>query len=107
MIPRSPFAASGVAAAAAGVAIALASGTPRVGAQASPDRPAVAAHAAAAKAAAGTEWKGLFSRLCAAPPAAAAAPSQGSGAGPAPPPAAGPPDRATWYAPPVKVFDNL
>src|SRR5689334_18841709 len=97
MISSTPFAASGLAAAATGMAVVLLAAAPPLGAQA--DSPAVAAHVAAAKTAAGTEWEGLFSRLCAAPPAPAAAPAQ--------PRPAGPPDRATWYAAPVKVFDNL
>src|SRR4030095_12167192 len=64
-------------------------------------------HVAAAKAAAtAPEANVLFTRLCTPPaPAPRAAPP------PAPPqqPAApqGPPPRATWYAEPVKVFDNL
>ena len=78
--------------------------------------PAAARHVAAAQAAAGTQWHELFDLLCAppkAPPAPAAAAPSASAATPppaaptssaAPPP---PPDRSTWYAPPVKVFDNL
>ena len=71
---------------------------------------------AAAKAAAGTEYTGLFNTLCPAPVAnsapqrgqGAAAPQRGQG------PAAGggrgqrgAPDRSQWHAEPVKVFDNL
>ena len=65
-------------------------------------------HIAAAKAAAGKDHTFMFDTLCvqalaglnapAAPPAAAA-PGRG--------PSAGPPARATWYAEPAKVFDNL
>jgi metallo-beta-lactamase class B len=86
-------------------AAALAAGTPAIRAQAEPPDPA--GHVAAARAAAGTDWEFLYDRLCAAPPAppAAAAPSTTPPA--ATPRAAGPPDRAAWYAPPVKVFDNL
>src|SRR5882672_6248150 len=64
---------------------------------------AVDAHAAAAKAAAGTDFAGVFSRTCgeAVPPATQAAPR------PAAPRPAGPPPRETWHAEPVKVFDNL
>jgi metallo-beta-lactamase class B len=80
----------------------------------------VDAHVAAARAAAGMEFRNTFLNLClpAAGPgpgggargAAAAAPARGAGApagraggrGPAPTP-----DRATWYAPPFKIFDNL
>ena len=62
-------------------------------------------HIAAAKVAAGSQQEWMFNRLCVQaladfkkgpqPPAAA------SGA------PAGPPPRSTWYAPPVKVFDNV
>ena len=59
--------------------------------------------------AAGDTYQNLFNFLCAVP----APRGGGAGAGPrggGPPGAgrsAGPPDRATWYAEPVKVFDNL
>jgi metallo-beta-lactamase class B len=57
----------------------------------------VESHVAAAKAAAGTEHIALFEALC--------KPAYG------PPPAAGgpraAPERSTWHAEPVKVFDNL
>src|SRR3954462_9674080 len=51
-----------------------------------------------AKAAAGLDWSGTFSRMCIPPPPAA---GRGGGAG------GGPPARATWYAEPAKVADNL
>jgi metallo-beta-lactamase class B len=60
-----------------------------------------------AKTAAGMNWSGTFLRICVNPQNAAAAgggrggPGRGAGG---PPPA---PDRATWYAKPYKVFDNL
>src|SRR5262245_28441091 len=57
----------------------------------------------AAKAAAGTDWSGTFTRLCIPPP-----PPAPRAAGPAP--AAGPrrdPPRETWLAEPAKVGDNL
>ena len=68
------------------------------------------ARVATAKAAAGTDYESLFNTLCAAPAAPArgqAAPRgqgarQGGGGQ-----RQGPPDRATWHAEPVKVFDNL
>jgi metallo-beta-lactamase class B len=74
-------------------------------------------HIAAAKAAAGSDHVGLFDRVCtqardfaaarAAAPAGGApaggARAAGAGRGAAPPP----PARDTWYAEPVKVFDNL
>jgi metallo-beta-lactamase class B len=51
-----------------------------------------------AKASAGLDWSGTFSRMCIPPP-----PAGGRGGG-----AAGsPPARATWYAEPAKVADNL
>jgi metallo-beta-lactamase class B len=73
------------------------------------------AHVAAAKAAAGLDYRGTFLALClpggfppgagrgAAPGGRGAAPG-GRAAAPAPRPV---PDRATWYASPYKVFDNL
>src|SRR5262245_4921515 len=67
----------------------------------------VAAHVAAAKAAAGTDFAGVFNRVCneAVPPASRGdAGERGRGATPRPP---GPPARETWHAEPVKVFDNL
>src|SRR4029078_4445428 len=58
----------------------------------------------AAKKAAGEEWAGIFTITChaAVPPATRPAPT--TAAAPRP---AGPPDRSTWHAEPVKVFDNL
>jgi len=64
-------------------------------------------HVAAARAAAtAPESNVLFTRLCT--PRAPAAPAAAPSAAP-PQPAApqGPPPRASWYAEPVKVFDNL
>ena len=65
------------------------------------------AHVAAARAAAGQDYRATFVNLClpSVPPAGGAgrgAAGRGTGAG-------GPqaPDRANWYAPPLKVFDNL
>jgi metallo-beta-lactamase class B len=59
---------------------------------------------AAAKAAiGGAESNVLFTRLCV-PPAPAASAAQPAQAQPAP---QGPPPRASWYAEPAKVFDNL
>src|SRR6476646_166420 len=61
---------------------------------------AVQTHVAAAKKAAGEDWLGVFNSTCntAVPPAARAARA---------PAAPRPPDRSTWHAEPVKVFDNL
>jgi metallo-beta-lactamase class B len=63
----------------------------------------VDAHVAAAKAAAGTDFAGVFNRICAeaVPPATPATPR------PAAPRPAGPPPRSEWHAEPAKVFDNL
>jgi len=74
------------------------------------------AHVALAKTAAGDDYLNLFNFLCAVPaargggpgaaPSATAAPGTpggGRGGGQR----QGPPDRSTWYAEPVKVFDNL
>ena len=62
-----------------------------------PDTPD--AHVALAKAAAGDAYQNLFNFLCTVPTPRGG--GQGRGR------AAGPPDRSTWYAEPVKVFDNL
>src|SRR5262245_13543750 len=65
-------------------------------------------HVALAKTAAGDQYQNLFNFLCAAPaprgggpPGARAGSSPAAGRGPATP------DRSTWHADPVKVFDNL
>jgi metallo-beta-lactamase class B len=57
----------------------------------------IEAHLAAAKAAAGFDFPGLLARNCIAPQTA-------EGPDVAPPP---PPDRASWYTEPAKVFDNF
>src|SRR5579864_1511422 len=63
----------------------------------------VDAHVAAAKAAAGTDFAGVFNRICTeAVPPATPAPRR-----PAAPRPAGPPPRDSWHAEPLKVFDNL
>ena len=71
------------------------------------------AHIARAKAAAGNDFQNLFEFQCNGPgpgprtsTAGAAGGRGGPGAGRGPRPA-GPPDRSTWHAEPVKVFDNL
>jgi metallo-beta-lactamase class B len=98
---------------AVGVSIALAASL--VAAQAPND---VERHIAAARAAAGSDHVGLFDRTCnqardfaaarkaagAGGAAAGGARAGGAGRGTAPP---SPPARDTWYAEPVKVFDNL
>ncbi len=58
------------------------------------------AHVARAKTAAGNDYQNLFNFLC-------SAPSPVPGPAPGPRRGGGPPDRSTWYAEPVKVFDNL
>jgi metallo-beta-lactamase class B len=71
---------------------------------------AVEARVAAAKRAAGTEWAGVFDRVCPeatstpipTPRAPASAPAQAAATAPPAPPA-----RSAWHAEPVKVFDNL
>lgn len=65
-------------------------------AQSVPDT--VEGHVAAAKAAAGSDYDGIATRLCT-PPAPPAPPAT--------PRASGAPAKETWYAKPVKVFDNL
>ncbi len=77
------------------------------------------AHIAAAKAAAGETFQNLFNFQCYGPgpggPRAVAgagaqrgpAGGQGGGRGAGGRGQPGPPDRSTWYAEPVKVFDNL
>jgi metallo-beta-lactamase class B len=55
---------------------------------------------AAAKRAAGRDHAGTFLRIC-------VAPDNRNGTPPRPPPTRAVPDRATWYARPYKVFDNL
>jgi metallo-beta-lactamase class B len=56
----------------------------------------------AAKRAAGTDYAGTFIRICVAPENLATGAPRGGGPGPR-----AVPDRATWYAKPYKVFDNL
>jgi metallo-beta-lactamase class B len=62
-------------------------------------------HIVAARAAAGTDYRNTLLNLCPLFPAASGT-GRGRGASPltAPRPA---PDRATWYASPYKIFDNL
>ncbi|MBI3493778.1 MAG: hypothetical protein HY047_18680, partial [Acidobacteria bacterium] len=72
----------------------------------------VEAHVAAAKAAAGTDFAGVFNRICTeavapATPATAAISATGATPRPAAQRPTGPPPRESWHAEPVKVFDNL
>src|SRR5262245_45510357 len=65
----------------------------------------VQAHVDAAKAAAGTDFAGVFNRICReAVPLEPPAPRAAAQRGARPP---GPPARELWHAEPVKVFDNL
>src|SRR3954471_8475887 len=81
-----------------GVALALLMGTAVARAQ-SPGPQSVDELVSQAKAAAGLDWSGTFSRMCIPPPP----PAGGRGGGAA----NGPPAKATWYAEPAKVADNL
>ena len=68
------------------------------------------AHIAAAKAAAGDDFQNLFQFQCYGPGpggSRVAVPGARLVQGAAVPRPPGPPDRSTWYAEPVKVFDNL
>ena len=62
------------------------------------------AHVERAKLAAGSTFQNLFDFLCTTPAPRGGGPGRGARAGGPPP---GPPERSTWYAEPVKVFDNL
>jgi metallo-beta-lactamase class B len=86
------------------LAIAVASGFGGAGAIAQSADGRVEAHLAAAKAAAGTDFAGVFNRICteAVPPATPPTPRPAAAPRPA-----GPPPRSSWHAEPVKVFDNL
>ena len=65
------------------------------------------AHVAAAKAAAGTDFAGVFQRICNEASAAPATAASRAARGATPPRPAGPPPRESWHAEPAKVFDNL
>ena len=65
----------------------------------------VQAHLDAAKAAAGSDFAAVYSRICReAVPPQSATPRPAAARGARPP---GPPSRESWHAEPVKVFDNL
>lgn len=71
-------------------------------------------HRAAAKAAAGDRWTGIYAATCGVDGAPAAAPARPRPLGPpttataaTPRPASSGPPREQWYAPPQQVFDNL
>src|SRR5207245_1308713 len=85
------------------LASAMGSGVGAAGASAQSAGGRVDAHVAAAKAAAGTDFAGVFSRICAeAVPRETPATPRPAAARPA-----GPPPHSEWHAEPVKVFDNL
>jgi metallo-beta-lactamase class B len=63
--------------------------------------PAAAPHVATARAAAGQDHTALLNALCTPPPPIQPQPANQAAT------AAPPPPRSQWYAPPVKVFDNL
>jgi metallo-beta-lactamase class B len=93
------------------IALGLMLAVSTVAAQTANDTPD--AHFAAAKAAAGDDFQNLYTFQCTGPgpggnrgggARGAAGPPRGQGGGQR---QAGPPDRSTWYAEPVKVFDNL
>ena len=71
------------------------------------------AHVAVAKTAAGEDYQNLFNFLCAVPGprgggrGAEAGAQRGQGGGQRQGTQQGPPERSTWYAEPLKVFDNL
>jgi metallo-beta-lactamase class B len=80
-----------------GMALAVAAGLGVAGALAQQGANTIDAHLTAAKAAAGFDFTGTLARICITPQTA-------PGADVKPPP---PPDRATWFTEPAKVFDNL
>jgi len=80
-----------------GAAFAIVAGLNATSAMAQPAANAIDAHLAAAKAAAAFDFTGTLARICIAPQTA-------PGPDVRPPP---PPDRATWFTEPAKVFDNL
>jgi metallo-beta-lactamase class B len=84
-----------------GLLMAVSMGVSLLGGQNANDTPE--AHVALAKTAAGDEYRNLFNFLCTVP-----APRGGGARGaPGGGQSQGPPDKSTWYAEPVKAFDNL
>jgi metallo-beta-lactamase class B len=80
-----------------GAALAIVAGLNASSATAQPAANSIDAHLAAAKTAAAFDFTGTLARICIAPQTA-------PGPDVRPPP---PPDRATWFTEPAKVFDNL
>jgi len=81
--------------------LAVMSGTTAL-AQAPPSE--IDAHIAAARSAAGQDYRATFVNLCLPSAPRGGGPGPAGPGAPAPPPT---PDRANWYAAPFKVFDNL
>ncbi len=87
----------------AAIFVAITLGVAAVGAQnADADR-----HVAAAKAAAGSDHAQLFTALCSPEPTGPGTGRRGSAGQRQDAPPAAPPERDTWHAEPMKVFDNL
>jgi len=78
-----------------------------VRADAAPQAGSVDSHMAAAQKAAGTDFSGVLARLCVVPASGSDAQAAARNARGAAPRKEIVPDRATWYAEPQKVFDNL
>ena len=92
-----------------GAALVMAAGFGLAAADAAPDT--VDTHVLAAQKAAGLDFPGTLSRVCIQPAGGSDAAASARAAGAARPARAPAPraipDRATWYAEPAKVFDNL
>jgi metallo-beta-lactamase class B len=85
------------------IAIGLLAVLSTLGAQETADQ-----HFGAAKSAAGDDFQNLFQFQCYGPgPGGAQGAGPGAVAAPRAPRPTGPPERSTWHAEPVKVFDNL
>jgi metallo-beta-lactamase class B len=90
-----------------GMSVAAALSLGLMGADAAPQADSVDSHMAAAQKAAGTEFPGTLARLCVVPANGSDAQAAARSAPPAARRVEVVPDRATWYAEPQKVFDNL
>ena len=91
-----------------GMSITAALGLGLVGADAAPQADSVDSHMATAQTAAGTDFSGTLARLCVVPANGSNAQAAAAlSARPAARRAEVVPDRATWYAEPQKVFDNV
>jgi metallo-beta-lactamase class B len=93
-----------------GAALVMAAGFGLMGADAAPAADSADAHVLAAQKAAGLDFPGTLARVCIQPAGGSDATASARAAGaaaPAAPRARVIPDRATWYAEPAKLFDNL